>query len=114
MQYHIWAEMLSGGIHKSQGDPPVHSAMFMRTGGTHKKSSRSGPAIIPHSTLGTPSGNSPAKVIDNRSKCYKQLGELNNLKQAGLLSDNEYASERETVMNILNKLGTSKVDSMIL
>ena len=48
--------------------------------------------------------NSPAKIIDSRSKCYKQLSELSNLKQSGLLSDAEYASERDSVMSMLRKL----------
>ena len=41
------------------------------------------------------------KLIDNRSKCYKQLADLSNLKQSGLLSDAEYASEREAIMSTL-------------
>ena len=49
-------------------------------------------------------GTSPAKLIDNRTKCYKQLSELNNLKQSGLLSKEEYHAEREAVMEILKKL----------
>ena len=49
-------------------------------------------------------GTSPAKLIDNRSKCYKQLADLNSLKQSGLLSDSEYASEREAIMSTLKKL----------
>ena len=51
----------------------------------------------PNSILGT----SPAKLIDNRSKFYKQLADLSNLKQSGLLSDAEYASKREAIMSIL-------------
>ena len=51
----------------------------------------------PNSSLGT----SPAS---NRSKCYKQLADLSNLKQSGLLSDAEYASEREAIMSTLKKL----------
>ena len=51
---------------------------------------------------------SPAKVIDNRSKCYKQLGELMSLNQAGILSDDEYGSERKAIMEILESLGTGK------
>ena len=29
---------------------------------------------------------SPAKSIDNRSKCYKQLGDLNDLRSSGVLT----------------------------
>lgn len=42
--------------------------------------------------------NSPAKRIENRSKCYKQLGELKSLNEAGILSDEEYDSEKEAIM----------------
>ena len=79
--------------------------MFMRagTGGAQKRKSHGAPnaqATSSSSTIGT----SPAKLIDNRSKCYKQLADLNNLKQSGLLSDSEYASEREAIMSTLKKL----------
>ena len=50
------------------------------------------------------SGDSPAKIIDNRSKCYKQLGELRNLKESGILSDAEYATERAAIMSTLKNL----------
>ena len=39
--------------------------------------------------------DSPAKVIENRSKCYRQLAELKNLMESGLLSEEEYTSERQ-------------------
>jgi len=38
---------------------------------------------------------SPAKIIDSRSKCYKQLSEL---KGSDLLSDDEYTSEQQAIM----------------
>ena len=50
------------------------------------------------------SGGSPARVIDNRSKCYKQLGELRSLKDSGLLSEAEYTSERAAIMSTLKSL----------
>jgi len=53
-----------------------------------------------HSTTGT----SPAKIIENRSKCYKQLSELNNLKAAGVLTEEEYQLEKEAVMTTLKTL----------
>ena len=57
------------------------------------------------STQGSSSvGTNPAKFIENRCKCYTQLADLNNLKQSGLLSDAEYASELEAIMNTSKKL----------
>ena len=56
-------------------------------------------------------GSSPAKTIDNRLKCYKQLGELKDLKESGLLSEEEYAAEHEAIMGTLKKLsGIRSVD----
>ncbi len=52
------------------------------------------------STLGT----SPAKIIENRSKCYKQLSELNNLKTTGVLTEEEYQVEKDAVMTTLKTL----------
>ena len=48
--------------------------------------------------------HSPAKVIDSRSKCYRQLSEVKSLFESGLLSDEEYQVEREAIMNTLKKL----------
>ena len=49
-------------------------------------------------------GTSPARLIDSRSKCYKQLTDLNNLKQSGILDDGEYIDERKAIMEMLVKL----------
>ena len=38
------------------------------------------------------------EIIDNRSKCYKQLSEVHNLKTQGLITDEEYAIERKAIM----------------
>ena len=53
-------------------------------------------------------GTSPAKVIESRSKLYKQLGELQNLESSGVLTDEEYKSEKESIMNLLQQLKTNK------
>lgn len=114
MQYRIWAEMHVGGYHSSSDDPPT-TTMFTRAGGVTPKrktaadavsqaisqlSSTLSPRPAPSSSLSP----SPAKVIDNRSKCYRQLGELKNLKQSGLLSEDEYQIEREAIMGTLKEL----------
>ena len=44
--------------------------------------------------------SSPAKLIENRSKLYKQLSELKNLKSCGVLDDEEYAAEKATLMDL--------------
>jgi hypothetical protein len=128
MQLRIWAEMHHGGLHPSLNEPPTTS-MFTRAGGGHTAKKKTPPntndplsqaiaqlakALVP-CTCSTPSSSqagrgstgtsaSPAKLIDNRTKCYKQLSELSNLKQSGLLNDEEYDGEREVIMNLLRKL----------
>ncbi len=116
MQYRIWAEMHVGGYQPSLDEAPSNS-MFLRAGGAAVKRrttadivsqaiNQLSPALSPSITTPTShSSGSPAKLIDNRSKCYKQLGELKNLMQAGILSDEEYSREREAIMGTLKSLG---------
>ena len=66
-------------------------------------------ALTPTPSGSKVSGDSPAKIIDNRSKCYKQLGELRNLKESGILSDAEYATERAAIMSTLKNLKTDEL-----
>ena len=124
MQYRIWAEMIIGGIYSSYDSPP-NSSMFMRAGGGSTTPKSKSPDMNqslsdiakclnnvlspPHSSgmssSGTSSsGTSPAKSIDSRSKCYKQLGELNDLRIAGVLDEEEYLIEKKAVMTILKKV----------
>ena len=114
--------MHNGGLHPSLDEPPK-TTMFARAGGgqaAKKKPSADpltqaisqlaadiSPSITPtpsHTGRGAPLGTSPAKLIDNRTKCYKQLSELSNLKESGLLSDEEYHAEREAIMEVLKNL----------
>ena len=48
--------------------------------------------------------SSPAKLIEGCSKLYIQLSELQNLKSMGVLSDNEYLTEKETIMELLKNM----------
>ena len=80
--------MITGGIYSDYDNPP-NSSMFVRAGGgcTTPKSksspvneSLSDIAKCLTNVLSSPrssAGTSPAKSIDSRSKCYKQLGDLN-------------------------------------
>ena len=110
MQYRIWAEMFVGGVHPSLDEPPK-STMFLRAGGGSAPKKResvaeavSQIAVALSPKVSSSTGSSPAKVIENRSRCYKQLSELRNLKTSGLLSDAEYDVEREAIMNVLKTL----------
>ena len=51
--------------------------------------------------------SSPAKLIESRSKLYKQLSELQNLKNCGVFDDNQYAYEKETIMELLKRVSSS-------
>ena len=109
MQFRLWSEMNVGGLHNSLDDPP-NTSMFLRVGGSSqsrtnrtaddltKAVTQIASALKPTVTF---SSTSPAKVIENRSKCYKQLSELQNLS---LLSDTEYYGEHDAIMSSLKKL----------
>ena len=50
--------------------------------------------------------SSPAKQIESRSKLYKQLSELQNLKSSCVFDENQYANEKETIMELLKKVSS--------
>lgn len=118
MQCRIWGEMIAGGVHSSCDEHP-NTSMFQPAGGVSTKK-KAGPAVAnvlsdaitqlssalsPRPVPASTSGRSPAKIIENRSKCYKQLAELKNLVQLGVLSDEESCVERDAIMTILKNLG---------
>lgn len=122
MQIRIWSESIVGGIHTSLTEAPT-SSMFTRAGkGDQSKKKDQGnssmsealtqaalaisSALSPRPILPSsqPVGTSPAKVVESRSKCYKQLNDLNQLKASGIISEAEYAEEKESVMSVLRKL----------
>ena len=113
MQLRILSEMIQCGMHASYTDPPKNS-MFQRAGGkdTPKGKLESVAEITAHvasqavaSTL-TPKascyvGTSPGRVIENCSKCYCQLSELNNLKSSGVLSLEENEADKKSSDEII-------------
>ena len=50
-------------------------------------SSSSTPGTPLRTSSSTGAAGSPAKLIDNHTKCYKQLAELNNLRSSGVLNE---------------------------
>ena len=114
LQYHIWAELIDGDLACST-EPPENS-MFSRAGrgaggSTTQKKTQSDVSevlteIAKHisGTFNPPSNSGSNQSIDNRSKCYKQLSELNDLKLAGVLTEEEYTVEKGAIMNALKKL----------
>ena len=121
IQYRIWAEMNTSNYHQSLETPPTNS-MFVRAGNSEKPNKGKGKdasmteaftqmakeisnALSPATTpRARPQVSSPGRLIDDRSKCYKQLNELNNLKSSGILSEEEYQSEKGAVMANLKLL----------
>ena len=94
MQLHIWGEMKAGGMHSRLTDPPT-TTMFGRAGGGDAGTKRKSAVVLALTEAATaitsavfakpqdargcqkpPSGNgSPAKLIENRSKLYRQLSD---------------------------------------
>ena len=124
MQIRIWAEMMASGMHSSVDDHP-NTSMFLRAGGgtPNKKKQQATPvaqaltdaataiasalsprAVPVSSSVVSGVGTSPAKVIENRSKLYKQLAELQNLRSLGVLTEDECKAEKETIMKLLHQL----------
>ena len=126
LQLRIWAELISSGLYNSTEEPPCNNSMFQRAGGgssgkkkeDHNESgvaqaltafaqviSGATKAVPPSSGQGMSTfSSSPARLIDSRSKLYKQLSELQNLKSAGILTEDEYVTEKETIMDLLKQL----------
>ena len=118
MQYRIWGEMIVGGLYSSKNECPSTS-MFSRAGRKEPPKKKSDVAeglgeVAKHVSAAfsgaipsarSSSGNiaNQAKSMDNRSKCCKQLGKLNDLRSAGVLTEEEYQSE-EAIMATLKKL----------
>ena len=121
MQYRVWEEMYLGGAHPSLDTAPS-STMFNRAGGggsVKRKTGHTGtseivsaigdltstlsPRFIPSSS-GSTTVSSPAKMIDNRTKCYKQLVDLKSLFENNMLSKDEFDAERSVILRVLKKL----------
>ena len=109
---------MAGGLHSSLDTAPVTS-MFVRAGGSTPTRNNAGqsmaqalsvianqmasPVAVP--TVNSPHlGTSPARKIESRSKCYKQLMELHNLKTNGVLTQEEYEVEKKSVVDTLHCL----------
>ncbi len=127
MQFRIWAELVVGGMSSIDG-PPSNNSMFRRAGAgaseknekrdvtqtltnaitaaLSAKDNQESQQLTPRSSTST---SSPAKLIENRSKLYKQLSELKNLKGCGVLDDEEYAAEKATIVDLLKQLSSGQV-----
>ena len=107
MRLCIWAEMIGGGLHSSKDDPP-QTSMFSRGGekSAIQKSSSQVTNLVAEAataitsaltcdTSYTSHAIATGNVIENRSKLYSQLSELHTLYNAGILTESEYAAEKQ-------------------
>lgn len=114
MQYRIWSEMVVGGVYKDCDIPPS-TTMFKRSGGTFNSAgwkkedlkqalTQIASAVTPTRSGCSSNSTSPARAIEGRSKCYRQLAELKNLRDSGVLSDEQFEFEREAILATLENL----------
>ena len=93
---------------------PTENSMFLRAGrggSTTQKNSDVAEALPEVAkqiscTLNPPADQSN-RSIENHSKCYKQLSELNSLNVAGVLTEEEYVTEKGAVRTVLNNVDVS-------
>ena len=123
-QMRLWARMISAGHHDSLDDPPRIPAI---TGVTPKRKQRqslaeaiagaattlvsavhnkgaadASPAQSP--ATDTRVGHSPSKISDLRMKNLKELRELQQLLEDNILTEEEFAEQKEIVLNAMRKL----------
>ena len=117
MQIRIWAEMVVSGMYSSLDEPPKTS-MFGRAGdgSPQKKTKKSEVAqalsdaataitsVISTNVQGASSTNSDNSVIERRSRLYRQLNELRELQSTGVLTGDEYKTEKDSIMKLLAQL----------
>ena len=119
MQLRIWAEMINSGMHVSIVDAP-NTSMFNRAGGTTPSKKDQPPPVAQAladaaSTIAsaispgipvkaTSTSQSPGKIIESRSKLYKQLSELRNLHSSGVLTEEQYQTEKECILGFLKEM----------
>ncbi len=117
-QYKLWAEMLACGTHTSENEPPSAS-MFNRdskhsskASGTPNDTVVSGMmtvmnslclALAPKPTVGS-TYSSPVKRAELRGTYMKQLTELKQLQNEGILDQYEYEEQRTDLVELICKL----------
>ena len=124
-QYKLWAEMYVGKIHLSLGEPPA-AAMFKRDAKQPKKPPDLNTTVVdgvltvvntlcqalaPTNRLTekqcAPASSptfSPMKRAQLCSTYLKQLSELRDLHDAGVLHQDEYEEQRSDLVNLLRQL----------
>ena len=125
----LWARMIANSLHDDFEEPPnipAFSSVSKRPRQQSVTSAISGAAITLAKALGgtpkedakdtssipttTPTssyrqtGLSPGKAVELRMKNYEQLRYLQQLFEDGILSDSEYAEQKQDILGSLRKL----------
>ena len=107
MQLRIWAEMITGGMYtskESQSKKVSEQSPSTVTRAITDAACAITNALSPKPSTTLPiqgASCSPIKAIESRSK---QLSELNSLKSIGILTEGEYVSEKQAIMDLLKKI----------
>ena len=116
-QYKLWAEMYAKGGHNSLDDPP-HASMFSRETKPQNRSAHDHAAVMVSvidklcSAIATKAPKqmgstlSPMKRAELRSTYMKQLSELRQLHDNGVLTEDEYEEQREELVQLMRQLKT--------
>ena len=117
-QYKLWAEMLVCGTHTSLDEPPSAS-MFSRES---KRSSSTASSSLNDTVVSgmmtmmsslcqalvpKPAGStcgSPVKRAELRGTYIKQLAELKQLRDSGILDEGEYEEQRSDIIELMRQL----------
>ena len=119
-QLRLWARMIATGTHDDMDTPPnvpmivggiqrqpqresltdvISSAATAFAKALSPPPSQSSASSLPQSTT-----QSPSKTVDVRMKNLEQLRYLQQLKEEGILTEDEYLSQKQIVLKSLNRL----------
>ena len=120
IQYRLWAEMIDVGTHKSLDEAPS-VPMFTSKGGRQTQSSTLTNAFTNMAssiasalsnnqtpTKSSSTTSSPVRVVQMRSQYIQQLKDLHSLFEAGALTEQEYAEEKDSILAQLKKMTPRK------
>lgn len=117
IQYRLWAEMIDVGTHKSLDEAPSVPMFTSKARQTQSSAltnaftnmaSSIASALsnnqTPTKSSSAGSSSSPVRVVQLRSQYIQQLKDLHSLYEAGALSEQEYAEEKDSILAQLKKM----------
>lgn len=125
-QYKLWGDMLANGTYKSFEEPPVYASMFSREEKrSHTLASDATSAVAvsgmvmamnslcealipkekPQPQLGQSTMASPMKNAQLRGMYMKQLNDLRQLYDGGIVNKEEYEEQRSDLVKLMQQLG---------